>query len=244
MNWLKKLFGFKPTILFKSYIGNFAVSTPVVSAGKIRPEWMRKQTEKKVSVCPGMFDYFQSGYIITAHTDIHIKANRAGTVIQLAPTAADCHALKPVPFDFAVVEGMAKIDPAIKPMAFKIPMPWTVQAQEGYSAYVLPALMHADFLDKLHVYPGVVDYDKYHTINFVFSALKECEVTIYAGQPLLHVIPFKREKITAICGKATEEERDKQLFNMPTRMKHYYRKFLSERKSFAMSCPFDHRSQK
>lgn len=231
------LFGSRAVVKFKSVLGDFSLSTPVVAAGKLRPDWMRKQDKKKVSICPGMYDYFQSGYIITAHTDIHIKANKAGVVINLAPSPCG-GSVKPEAFDYAVVEGMVEIQDSVKKTAHKIPLPWTVQAKPGYSAYVLPALMHADFTDKVFVYPGIVDYDRYHVINFVFSPLKECEFTIWAGQPILHVIPFKREAMMAECGKASEHEKDKHWFALPTRMKHYYRKFLSERKKFEMTCPY------
>jgi hypothetical protein len=101
--------------------------------------------------------------------------------------------------------------------------------------------MHPQFSDKIFVYPGVVDYDQFHSISFIFSAIKECEFVIPAGTPLLQIIPFKREKITAECGKTTEVERDEHIFAIPTRVvKNYYRRFLSERKSFKMKCPYEH----
>ena len=135
---------------------------------------------------------------------------------------------------------MTQID-GVKKYAGKIPLPWSVQAEAGYSAYVMPALMHADYFDKIFVYPGIVDFDNFHTVNFVFSPIKECEFTIYAGTPLLQILPYKREDITAECDRATQKEIDKHVFNFPSRMKHYYRKFLHSKKSYTMKCPYDHR---
>lgn len=241
MNLFKKWFNNTPIIKFKSFIGDFSVATPVTVAGKIKAKWMSSQTDKKFAQCPGMWDYANAGYIITAHADIHIKANKVGVIVQVVSNNLDNKTLQAAQFDFSIVEGMATID-NVKEHAAKIPLPWSVQAKSGYSAYVLPALMHSDYLDKLFIYPGIVDFDNFHTINFVFSPIKECEFVIYAGTPLLQVIPFKREKITAECGKTTDSERDKHLFSYPSKMRNYYRKFLYGRKSYTMKCPYNHRS--
>jgi len=244
MKFLKKWFTPKFTIKFKSFIGNFSVATPVTMASKIKPDWVRRQLpENSVNKCPGMFDYLRAGYIITAHTDIHIKANKVGVVVTLLPMPGATQGLQPAIFDFKMVDGI--IDSGdVKKYAGKIPLPWSVGTAPGYSALVLPALMHSDFLDKLFVYPGIVDYDKFNTINFVFSPIKECEFTIYAGTPLLHVFPYKRENFTAECDKATEKEIDNHIHNFPSRMKHYYRKFFHQKKSYTMTCPYEHRKSK
>jgi hypothetical protein len=243
----KDIFKKKPTFKFKSYIGNFAVATPVMNASRIKPKWLRKQIgSQKFHDCPGMLDYSHAGYIITAHTDIHIKANSAGTMIVVEGTAVpadQAHRLNPTKFNYEVVDGMLNT-PDVEKSAWKIPLPWSIIAEEGYSAYVMPALMHADYLDKIFVYPGIVDYDKFHTVNFIFSPLKECEFTIPAGAPLLQVLPLKREIVTAECDKATIKEIDEHMFNMPSRIKRYYRKFLSSKKTFIMKCPYDHRGDK
>lgn len=246
MKLFDKLFKKEPTIRFKSYIGNYSVNNPVVETKRIKANWMKDQKpDTRFTKCPGMLDYHTSGYIITAHTDIHIKANKAGIVIKPDMLTFVDHqfinSLSPAPFEYDLVKNMTKISPDVKTGAYKIPLPWSVFAKKGYSAYVLPALMHADYLDKIFVYPGVVDYDNFHTVNFVFSPIKECEFTIPAGAPLLQILPFKREKITAECGKATEVEKDEHLFGMGTKaVKNYYRRFLSQRKSFKMKCPYQH----
>lgn len=244
MNFFTRWFKPEFTIRFKSYIGNFAVATPVALASKLRPNWMRKQLpESSVSRCPGMFDYARTGYIVTAHTDIHIKANKVGVVVTLGPLGGHERELQPSFFDYKMVEDMVAIVD-VKKHVSKIPLPWTVQASAGHLALVLPALMHSDFLDKIFVYPGIVDYDKFHTINFVFSPIKECEFTIPAGTPLLQVIPYQREAVSAECGKATEQEIDKHRYMFPSRVKHYYRKFIHANKPYTMSCPYEHRKSK
>lgn len=244
--WLSKK---EPTIKFMSYVGNFSVATPVASSSRIKPKWTKLQTgKKKFHDCPGMLDYSHAGYIVTAHTDIHIKANSSGTFIVIEGVHVEPHEvqlLQARPFDYDIVEGMTKPPEEVEKSAWKIPLPWSVRTQKGFSAYVLPAIMHVDYLDKLFVYPGIVDFDKFHTINFVFSPMKECEFTIPAGTPLLQVLPFRREDITAECGRANQQEKDEHFFNMPSRaIPRYYRKFLSSKKTSKMTCPYDHRGDK
>lgn len=249
MSILSELFNIKPkfTISFKSIYGAFAVATPVVPASDIKSKWMQDQKDKpfskKFNSCPGMLDYSQAGYIVTAYTNIHIKANSMGVIVKVDSTAAsqeNNHRLQPATFDYELVDNMTYID-KVKRTANKVPLPWTIKAKPGYSAYVLPALMHADYLDKIFVYPGVVDYDDFYVINFVFSPIKECEFTILAGTPLLQVIPFKREVITAECDNASIEDTNNYLFNIPARIANYYKKYLWKKKIFKISCPYKHR---
>lgn len=238
-----------PIIQFVSSVGNFSVATPVATASRIKPKWLRLQTGKqKFPDCPGMLDYSHAGYIITAHTDIHIKANDVGTIIITTPTPLpheDTRFLEPRPFNYEIVEGMTKPAKDVEKSAWKIPLPWAIFTKKGYSAYVMPAIMHADYLDKIFVYPGIVDYDNFHVVNFVFSPLKECEFTIPAGTPLLQILPFKREEYTAKCDRATQKQLDEHLHCIPSRaISRYYRKFLSRKKTFKMTCPYDHRGDK
>lgn len=233
MKWFKP----EPTILFASNEVGAHVSpiTAVKPANQFKPEWLVHQrgyenSRDRFENCPGMHDWMVHGYIIPAYTDIHIKANVAGTHVKVdAP-------LKNPPGQMSnlVTAGLPPIEPSVKHEALKIPMPWAIFTKTGYSAHVLPAIYHSPFLRDLYVYPGIVDFDVFHTINFVFTPLRECEIFIQAGTPLLQVIPFKREKVTAVCRKVTENEHDRLRFGYPTKVRAAYRKFFHKRKSFKM----------
>ena len=149
----------------------------------------------------------------------------------MTPFEADSLSAKK--FDYAVVDGLVKVD-EVKKEATKIPLPWMIEAPPGYSAYLMPAFMHSDFLDKIALYPGTIDYDNFHVCNFVFSALKECEFVIPVGAPLIHVIPYKREVITGVCQKATEQDRDEHNYKYPIKLRNAYRKFFHSRKSYSI----------
>ena len=239
----------RPVIRFASIIGNFSISkATIVKEAKdlsVRPDWIKTQLgsgNKPVASCPGMWDYYQCGFIIPAHCDIHIKANSEGINITLHGlhnmNEVDLQKMLPSKFDYTMVAGNAAIQESVEKSVEKLPLPWGIFMEEGWSAYVIPALMHSSFLDKIHIYSGFVDYDNIGTCNLIFSVLKECEFTIYAGEPLLHVIPFRREEVIASCGRATQEELDKHKYSFISRKKGFYRNFLHQKKVFKMGCPF------
>ena len=233
--------GFKkePTIRFVARRGapNVSPITAVHPASHYRPDWLARQRDthqpnERFQNCPGMQDWMHCGYIIPAHTDIRIKANMAGTVIDFAVEVPPSD--RPSRMSYKLVEGLAKVDSTVKPEVWKVPVPWAVFTKTGYSAHVMPATYHSPFHRDLFMYPGIVDFDSFFTINWVITPLRECEVIIPAGTPLLQVIPFKREPVTAVCRKATENEMDHHLFGYPTKIRAAYRKFFHKRKSFKM----------
>lgn len=223
-----------PDIRFVSIWGRPDIGTPVKPAREIRPDWLKRQyTERplKFARCPGMWDTMNSGYIVSAWCDIHIKANKQGISIRMEGANNDPgHA--PALMDFSLIDGLAPIKDSVKRCVMKIPVPYAILTKLGISAQVLPATMHSPFLDKLYVYPGDVDYDKFQTINFIFSALEECEFTIWAGTPLLQVIPFKRHHFTAECGPATSRELALKKFGFFSKKPGLYRKLFHGHKKF------------
>ncbi|HEY4542951.1 MAG TPA: hypothetical protein VIG66_11330 [Noviherbaspirillum sp.] len=242
----------RPAIRFASVVGNFSVSpvTAVKEAKSLdmRPQWIKTQLQSghtPVASCPGIWDFVQAGFLIPAHCDIRIRATPEEVLVEPLGLAnmmkmdeAEVQKLSPVKFDYNMVTGNAPIQEGVVHSVEKLPLPWGIFLEEGWSAYVVPALMHSAFLDKIHVYPGLADYDRFSTCNFIFSVLKECDFTIYAGEPLLHVIPFRREEITASCGRATQEELDRHHFSVVSRKRGFFRRFVHQKKVFRMGCPF------
>lgn len=235
----------KPVIRFASYIGNFSIATPIREARRVRADWFKQQVAQKkktnFATCPGMFDFAQAGFIVSAHVDIHIKANNAGVVVFLeGMPLLEPHenaVLSPTRFDFSIVDGLAPVADGLSKVAQKVPMPWAIFTEPGWSANVLPATMHCDYLDKIFVYPGTVDYDKFHTCNFIFTPIKECEFVIPAGTPLLQVIPFRREEVTMEFGRATQKDYDRHVFGTVSKVRGYYRKMFHSKKVYVAACP-------
>lgn len=243
---LKKLFNrTRPALTrFACTYGGYYVSTPVTTARELLPQFVKEQVRKareanngtgkavaKFIRCPGMYDLAQQGYLIYAQNDIHVMANKHNVLVDVPQAAMpELHAK---PMDYEVVEGLAPIKD-VKPVVFKVPCPWSVHTDPGYSAHVLPAFFHFPYFDKIYVYPGTVDYDDFHTINFIFSVITPCDFVIPAGTPILQVLPFKREPHHATSGRADQLERDRHMFGFPSRVKGAYRRLFLKKKTFTI----------
>lgn len=240
INYIKSFFKPEPTIKFKCDVPGYEVGQPVVKASEIKPEWMieqnknaKKNNTPPFSACPGMNDYYRAGYIIPAWEDFEIVVDEKFAHVNIGTHKT--FVCKPFEvMSYSVVEGCANIDDNIRPHALKLPCPWKVFTKPGYSAYVLPAVFHSPFLRDLFLYPGINDYDKYHTINVMFSPLKEMKLKIYAGTPMLQVIPYKRENISCEVGLLTQKEAATANFTYRTKQPAFYRRFLHQKKKYSI----------
>lgn len=218
---------------------------PPVLAKDVKP--LKEHQEKKYdgewtfAQCPGMFDYSRMGYIIPAWSNFHIKANKAGTV-GIAGSIGDegkkrtTNIPQPKPMDSKIVDGCFELQNGISPFVWNFPGAWKVMGKGNVSALLLPPVYHnPSFLNDLYMYPGVVDYNGFTTINFIVSPKRECEIEIKAGDPVMHVIPFITNKtITASYGPSTKEQND---YNALLKWFHefnFYRRFYMIRKKYKL----------
>jgi hypothetical protein len=216
---------------------------PPVLAKDLKP--LKEHQELKFDgynfpLCPGMHDYARMGYIIPAWSNFHIKANKAGSValvgnrpVNEGSRGTPIH--QPRNMDVKIVDGLFEYKDGIEPTIFNFPGPWMLHGNGNISALLMPAFYHAKFLDDLYVYPGVVDYNGFTTINFICSPKRKCEIEIKAGDPAIHVIPFITEKtIISSYGPATNEEQD---YNVVLKWFHelnFYRKYYMIRKKYKL----------
>lgn len=236
-NFISSFFKPKPEIIFKPHAGAPHVSkmTCIKLATEVIPNWLAEQknyenSRDKFQNCPGMNDLMRAGYIISAWDDIRIKSNSAGTVAKMEKSyTQQLSSMSP-----KVVNGIAPIAKDMPLQVYKLNTPWSVTTKAGWSAMVLPAIYHFPFFEHLYVYSGINDYEDFHTLNFIFTPLHECEIFIPAGTPLLQVIPYKREPVNAVTGAITQHERDVYNFSFPTRVRAAYRKFFHRRKSYKL----------
>jgi hypothetical protein len=200
----------------------------------------KKYGEYKFPGCPGMHDYARLGYIIPAWSNLHIKANKAG-FIGIAGSLGEesqrrgTNIKQPQFMDNTIVDGLFELKDGVSPQILNFPAPWKIHSTKNISCLVLPAFYHSNFLDDLYVYPGVVDYKGFVTINFICAPKRPCEVKITAGDPLLHVIPFITNKdIVAAYGPATKEEEDHGKVLKWYHETNFYRRYYMIRKKFKL----------
>lgn len=210
---------------------------PIMRAIDVKPRTFDIQKNKHqkhlMPHCPGMIQYAQLGYIIPAWVDIHIMANKAGVVHYIgSKDRGDRGYLEGRFMEANVVEGLVHPQDGVPVTPLNFGSPWGIFAKGNVTALLLPAYFHSDFLDDLEVFPGSVDYQKFHTANFICAPKRKCQVHIKAGDPLMHVIPFWNKEFNAGFGPGTDEQLDYYKNTMPGDDKQYYRKFQMLKKVF------------
>ncbi len=217
---------------------------PPVLAKTLKP--LREYQENKFGSynfpqCPGMYDYARYGYIIPAWSNIHIKANKAGVVAFTGSKGEDQQKrrstpfMQPLPMDKSIIDGAFELQDDVPLTVFNVGGPWKVHGKGNISGLLLPAYYHNNLLDNLYMYPGIVDYNGFTTINFIFTAKRKCEITINAGEPLIHFIPFITNKnIKASYGPINETKKDYDQCIKWFHQLNFYRKYYMIRKKFSL----------
>jgi hypothetical protein len=188
-------------------------------------------------LCPGMFDYSRLGYIVPCWADFHFKINKAGCIAYVGGGKRSSPFRDPVPMDNNMVEGIFKIQDNIPLRPFNLNSPWKIFSYDkDISALILPAWYHSspELLENFYLYPGVVDYSTFHTMNVILAPRKKCEYTIKAGEPLLHVIPFYNKHIECGYGPPNIEQKSILSYDPKIHENQFYRKNHNIKKSFAL----------
>ena len=197
---------------------------PVLPAKKILPKWFKKLPSEKfvyplgstlptIKECMPATDMLTSGYIIQNVTDIDIiKEEVQGNFVenrikvknnQYAPEA---HRFE-----------MCPVKNPDKQHWIKLKNPWLVRTPPGYSCLFIQPIY--EFNPNLRLLSGIVDTDTFD-LPVEFPGWIINNHVIKAGQPLMQVIPFKREDwkmsmefTNTHNPKMTEELRYKDLFH-------------------------------
>lgn len=175
-----------------------------VPAKKLIPQWFKdipSNSEVTVKDCVPALDYLSSGYIIRNIWHVSLKQN---TPVKYYPNtrkekyiewqcAADqwegtqrylgIHTYSQCPMD----KHNTPTD------YFKILSPWIIKTPPGYSCLVIPPLYHDQ--KGYAMLPAIVDTDTYDTpinLSGYLTDLKNA-VNIMPGDPLVQIIPFKRD---------------------------------------------------
>lgn len=193
-----------------------------------RNEQLEAFGTQKFSVCPGMMDLKNYGYLMTAWDDINIIADKGGTLMFLGggpggKREPEFHS--PKLMDAGLALGVFKPE-GIPLEVFHIGSPWSISVNNPkISAMVLPPYFHSRFLDDIYIYPGIVDYGNFTSINLICSPKRACKLTIKAGEPLLQILPFEGKEISAGYGPADDYDKDRHDSAFST-AKQFYRKYI------------------
>ena len=200
---------------------SIAALFPIERANKFLPEWFKKigrgdlvgtlldnEDVQTIRRCPAIIDYLSSGYILQSYSDmvfnrhedhVHWNIGVVNANIGLHPNQLiQQHSpkqTKGVPLNTAPTGEALKL---INPFYMRLP--------EGWSMLFLDPYYHFRG-DGMKFLPAIVELDKRWQVNFPFEFVNDnMDFTIEAGTPLLHMIPFKREKEPKLVSKEFSEE--------------------------------------
>lgn len=214
--------------------------TAIKLAKDVEPFFKQHQKNKTrefaFAKCPGMFDYSRLGYIVPAWDMIKIKANKAGIVCMSKKNFYHKDLEETGRFPDHIIDGFSNPTDIGDFGQYNVTCPWKIRTKRNVSLLILPATYHCKYLDDLHIFPGIVDYDTgFATINCIIAPRRECEIIINIGEPLLHVIPFYRKTFTADYGVATDFDSLPILASPYTPENNFYRKWFMSKKKFKLN---------
>jgi hypothetical protein len=178
---------------------------PVQPANKVVPEWYkempirRKNSFEKIDVptiknCMPVQDMLIAGYIIFNTYELILHPDKTAgkyedfkvSVPHRPYVGGHHHEQCPI-----AIEGSAK-------QYFKIAQPWLIKTPPGYSCLITQPFYQ--FEERFQLFPAIVDTDVHDLLIELPGYLtSDKEVKINSGEPLVQVIPFKRESWNMSC---------------------------------------------
>lgn len=204
----------KNEVVFNDMWGTVWGAWPIVPAKGYKAPYEAFQRDKynrvKLVECPGMVDYQNQGWIMTAWSDIHVhfdgentlmyygtekgetwpKAVEAKEIPEGCPYGKDFKPMQANAMGPEIADGVSTNSYNGKPLVpMHITSPWAVIAP-GVSLMAMPPFYHSNIFDDFFIYPGIIDYNgSFSTLNVIIGVRKPGEYIIKAGTPLLHLIP-------------------------------------------------------
>jgi hypothetical protein len=109
---------------------------------------------------------------------------------------------------------------------------WLIKTRPGYSCLFVPPLNRFD--DRIEIISGVVDTDIYiNAIHFPFILKKrDKQFLIKKGEPMVQVIPFKREPYKMWSGFYKEKKHGQTLNKLMSEWVDKYKKYFWHKKEY------------
>lgn len=181
---------------------------PMISAKKTEKSWWKKMKTQfgllgknnlnvqnaTIKYCPGIYDFTNCGYIIPAWQDFHFFIDDTGNIEWTVPPAMT-HLNNITRHTTEQISTCPIIDDS-GPSIIKLTSPWLISTPKGTSLIICKPFYH--YSNDFDICPGILDSDMEFVLpNHIINAMmrfnvKNKEVYIKAGQPLVQIIPFKR----------------------------------------------------
>jgi hypothetical protein len=183
-------------------------------------------TNATVKTCMPFLDAMTAGYVLYFDQDYLIDP--AGNDFQIKPSDNESH------MEYHGKRQLPKEwHGKIGENAGKINNVWLIKTPPGYSCLFVHPLNHMG-IDKIEMISGIVDTDVYtNTINFPFVVLdKSKQFLLKKGDPMIQVIPFKRESWKMSSGFYYEKDHSKTRNLIRSEWLDKYKRFFWNKKSY------------
>lgn len=199
-----------------------------ISAGNICPfDHFHEASLLSIKLCPSVNSYMQSGYVIPAWCDIEIKF--VGDEWRITYSNLNYRHRTHPEEQFPGMFDRFKFRTDIK-----LDSPWSIQTAPGYSVMWMPMWFHNV---NYQAVPAIVDTDRVPNHNPINIMLYEPKDTlIKMGDPLVQVIPFKKETITAVSREYTDNDfkRKDSLMGLGQLSRFGWRSFIKNKAKYLL----------
>lgn len=224
-----------------------AKSTPIQSVKNFVPSWFKNtpleftangKQHSTIKRCMGIIEYYKTGVILPAWTDIDIKLNK--NINGEVNISADFFS----PFR---ENGQHHSSPQWDKFAnpdefthFKLLSPWHLQCKEDVEFFWTSPFWNYDLgKDDFYIPPGVLDYKYNNSTNVnLFLNLKTEKIQIRHNDPLVHIIPLTEKDVEFKIQLITENEYNSKFTGAKCRLNAYARTRNAIMKN-EKKCPFN-----
>lgn len=242
-----------PEIKFSATESRYVACPHPVPASKIVPEWYKKLPRGRDGVkdisntwfidpdqglvpahtikeCIPVRDYITSGYVIPLWADVVIKQDENRDYLYWL----DKNTMKIDSHPYSQVSGCPVTSEVKKDSAIlKFISPWQVETPPGYSCMFYTPRYNSS---PVEILPAIVDTDKCHTVNFPFivkNIPNGNELRLNRGEPVVQVLPFKRETWTSEVKYITDDRWIGRVWRNISVLGDGYRKLMHSKKFYS-----------
>lgn len=184
---------------------------------------------KTIKRCVPVLDAFSLGYIIRSHMNVKFKWDKNKKSWACLYSDDGNFFQKFEAHEDIQITNLIKRKKLRYPGALKYINPWCIETDPGYSCLCIQPLNGG--VNEIEFIAGSVDTDKYNNpVNFPFlfkNGYDEFEIKV--GDPLVQVIPYKRESVNLNIGPTTEAisvKVKKQQLLLKSQFNDVYRNFF------------------
>lgn len=216
LNWWKSL----KKVRFVSSVPGVPDLHPITPMSKYMPQWVGKAREdykqnykhnekfNHITLCPGIFNMFKVGWYVPMWYDVHIQTKKGepGFKWKVAtPDITEIHNMNIIDTHGEMITKYIPRREGTIDSIVKINTPYSIIAPKGMKFLFLP-MPYSDNFD-FESTTGILDPTESNELNVQLNwNVKDGDVFLKAGTPLMQIIPLTNENVEMICEEATEKD--------------------------------------